>query len=211
MLPKDGNMVKKIIEKCAALYSTKPLICFVRKNQLQEIKTAEQSKDWTFYDSSQLRELININRGIHLLKPEKYRGFNTQFAINAFVLIGCPISSETQYHQMLGRGCRSRGICEGALYVNTGEDEAAFMRRIRTTNYSETVDMIEFLGHLEGLQGNVTKKMTVMKNGEQVEINQMVPGVRGLYKEYEASRLITSIKKLKEAAAEFTKKKDASE
>jgi len=52
---------------------------------------------------------------------------------------------------MIGRSNRAQGICDGILYVNTGEDEAAFLRRIRLGSYSETKELIELLAHLSRL------------------------------------------------------------
>ena len=53
---------------------------------------------------------------------------------------------------MLGRSCRARGVCDGILYVNTGEDEATYMRRIRVADYCKMLDFIELLENLSVLQ-----------------------------------------------------------
>lgn len=82
------------------------------------------------------------------MDPSEYRGLNTGFAISADVEIGCKVSREAQYNQMLGRSCRSRGVCNGRLYVNTGEDEPAYLNRIRVTDYNKMLDYIELLNHL---------------------------------------------------------------
>ena len=65
---------------------------------------------------------------------------------------------------MLGRGCRTRGVCDGILYVNTGEDAMSFLRRIRTTNFSETDAHIKLLQHLKTLSAN-SKKTDEIKGG----------------------------------------------
>lgn len=83
-----------------------------------------------------------------MLDPSDYRGLNTAFAVSAGVEIGCEVTSEAQYLQMLGRSCRTRGVCDGNLYVNTGEDEATYMRRIRVTDYSKMLEFIEMLEYL---------------------------------------------------------------
>ena len=97
-LPKDEKIIGKIIDHCASLYPLKPVICFVEEAQFDEIRRNALAKEWIFYDSSQLAQLINSKRGILLLKPEEYRGLNTQFAVNAYVLIGCQVTSEAQYY-----------------------------------------------------------------------------------------------------------------
>jgi hypothetical protein len=53
---------------------------------------------------------------------------------------------------MTGRSCRSRGICTGIVYVNTGEDEKAFLKRIRELKYHQLVSYIDFLNTLKSLQ-----------------------------------------------------------
>ena len=72
---------------------------------------------------------------------------------------------------MLGRSCRTRGVCDGVLYVNTGEDEATYMRRIRVTDYNRMLEFVELLENLKVLQLNPTKpaldkkgKPILMKN-----------------------------------------------
>jgi len=95
-----------------------------------------------------LHKLPTLKRGILALLPSEYRGFNTLFAQKSKVLIGCKVRREPQRQQMIGRSNRAQGICDGILYVNTGEDEAAFLRRIRLGSYSETKELIELLAHL---------------------------------------------------------------
>jgi hypothetical protein len=61
---------------------------------------------------------------------------------------------------MIGRSCRSRGVCEGTLYINTGEDEASYNSRISTTDYNKTMDFVELLIHLSAVQKNPTEPST---------------------------------------------------
>ena len=63
------------------------------------------------------------------------------------------------------------GVCDGVLYVNTGEDEATYMRRIRVTDYNRMLEFVELLENLKVLQLNPTKpaldkkrKPNLMKN-----------------------------------------------
>ena len=55
---------------------------------------------------------------------------------------------------MMGRSCRSRGVCDGMLYVNTGDDESTFIRKLKTADYDEILKYIEFLQHLKHLSIN---------------------------------------------------------
>ena len=101
-----------------------------------------------------------------MLLPSEYRGLTTLFAQKSKVLIGCKVRRESQRQQMIGRSNRARGICDGVVYVNTGEDEATFLRRIRLGNYSETKDLIELLTHLRKLQGSPFKTEQVKQGNK---------------------------------------------
>ena len=73
---------------------------------------------------------------------------------------------------MLGRSCRSRGVCEGTVYINTGEDVASFNRRISVTDYNKLADHVEVLTHLSELQKNPNEH-EVTKTGK-VKSNKLV-------------------------------------
>jgi hypothetical protein len=51
---KDENVVNKIIESIKITYDLKPSICFLEKDQMEQLKTSELAENWKFYDSSQL-------------------------------------------------------------------------------------------------------------------------------------------------------------
>jgi hypothetical protein len=126
MLPKDSSIVDAITEKCKEEYSSRPLICIVEKDQQLEMKTKLAGEEFKFFDTDDLRDLPNYNKGILLLDSTEYRGLNTPFDGTALVLVGCVVTRESQYHQMQGRSSRSRGVCNAFLYVNTGEKESLY-------------------------------------------------------------------------------------
>jgi hypothetical protein len=64
-----------------------------------------------------------LTQGVLILDMANYRGLDTRFAVSAQVLIGCPLNSMTQLLQMTGRGCRTRGICNGKYFVSTKESQ----------------------------------------------------------------------------------------
>ena len=55
---------------------------------------------------------------------------------------------------MMGRSCRSRGVCDGILYVNSGDDESTFIRKLKTPDYDEVLKYIELLQHVKILSAN---------------------------------------------------------
>jgi hypothetical protein len=57
-------------------------------------------EEFKFYDTSDLSELPNYNRGILVLDPTECRGLNTPFPETALVLVGCVVTRESQFIQM---------------------------------------------------------------------------------------------------------------
>jgi len=68
-----------------------------------------------------LSEVRNWDYGVLLLTREEGRGVDTRFKRDAIVLIATAVSSYHELQQMVGRSCRTRGICEGMLYL-VGEE-----------------------------------------------------------------------------------------
>ena len=100
---------------------------------------------------------------------------------------------------MLGRSCRTRGVCDGILYVNTGEDETTFRRRIKAVSYSEVLDYIKLLQKLAKLSEAPTKIENV-KQGKVTNVKvTALPEVEALYKEWSQGRYIISLDGLKQA------------
>ena len=60
---------------------------------------------------------------------------------------------------MYGRANRARGVCECRVYVNTGEDEASFLRRITVTDYNKAMEFNELLVYLSKLQNETTEPL----------------------------------------------------
>ena len=49
---------------------------------------------------------------------------------------------------MMGRGNRTRGVCDGILYINSGDNAQEFNRKLKLTYMSETLDYIKLLQFL---------------------------------------------------------------
>ena len=56
-----------------------------------------------------------------MLTVEEGRGVDTRFRKDARVLITCPVDSYQDLQQMVGRSSRSRGVCDGVLYLVSEE------------------------------------------------------------------------------------------
>jgi hypothetical protein len=77
MLPKDADIVHHIAEKCKETYSSKPLICILEEAEQLKMKTELATEGFNFYDTNDLRELPNYNRGILMLTKKQYKGLNS--------------------------------------------------------------------------------------------------------------------------------------
>jgi dsDNA-binding SOS-regulon protein len=103
---------------------------------------------------------------------------------------------------MIGRGCRTRGVCEGYLYVNTGDTEMEFMSKLKTVKYMEILDYIEFLNYMKALQ-TAPAKAEVTKNGKLNMAKVVaVPELQVIYEEWIKGNTVGSLKELKELMAE---------
>ena len=99
---------------------------------------------------------------------------------------------------MLGRSCRSRGVCDGRIYVNTGEDEPAFLRRITVTDYNKMTDYVEVLIRLSVVQKNPTEP-ELLKNGRPSTSKLLLlRDVEVAQDEWNKGNYLTSLKTMRE-------------
>ena len=64
-----------------------------------------------------LAEIRSWEYGVLLLTREEGRGVDTRFRKDAIVLIATEVSNYHELLQMVGRSSRTKGVCEGILYV----------------------------------------------------------------------------------------------
>ena len=64
-----------------------------------------------------LDEVRQWEYGVLLLTVEEGRGVDTRFRKDARVVITCTVESYHDLQQMMGRSSRSRGVCDGVLYL----------------------------------------------------------------------------------------------
>jgi hypothetical protein len=107
---------------------------------------------------------------------------------------------------MLGRGCRSRGVCDGLLYVNTGDDEMTFLSKLKLVPYSEIIDYITLLKHLEKLHLNPTKNELVKTGKMSHKQTAVLPEVEALHEEWLNGNWLESMSDLYEAVEKKKKK-----
>ena len=149
-LERGQNILVKILEELEATYNKNPSICFLDQEDRKKLVAYAKLKGQNTYDSSQITTLGNLKIGILILAPSENKGLNTKWVVTAKVMIGCIVNSEAKKQQMIGRSCRARGVCEGTLYINTGEDEASYNNRISTTDYNQNSGIYRAVDPPEG-------------------------------------------------------------
>ena len=68
-----------------------------------------------------LQEIRTWQSGLLVLDADEGVGTDTKFAKDAIVFILAEVKKSSIFQQMLGRGSRSRGVCQGTLFVLTKE------------------------------------------------------------------------------------------
>jgi hypothetical protein len=110
------------------------------------------------------------------------------------------VTTEAQFKQMGGRGCRTRGICDAIMFANTGEDAKTLLERIQVTSYKVTLDYIKFLNFLKKLQMAPVKEVQPVFGKKGVTKSIVEPEVVTLYKKWTQTIWLRSVKELEQAA-----------
>ena len=84
-----------------------------------------------------------------LLNAEEGRGVDTRFKKAAHVVILAKVQSHHEVQQMIGRSCRTRGVCEGTLYAVGEERPIQVMERRRKNRVISLMDLERLLELLE--------------------------------------------------------------
>ena len=108
-------------------YDLKPIIVIHEKDQRDAIihllkaskyRHAEGTKD------NVLHEVRSWDYGVLMLSAEEGTGVDARFRRDAISLVLAEVRSYHELQQMVGRSSRSRGVCEGVLYL-IGEERPA--------------------------------------------------------------------------------------
>jgi hypothetical protein len=122
------------------------------------VSTFEEIKTWEY--------------GILLLQKEDSRGIDTRFQKDALVLIIAKVDTYQQYMQMLGRGSRTRGVCDGILYVASNEKASVVMDKLKRQNYSAMTELEHLMKLLEKRSSD--KQLVTILKREQDSDNKLM-------------------------------------
>ena len=128
-----------------------------------------------------------------VLSREEGRGVDTRFRKDAIVLITSEVGNYHELLQMIGRSSRTRGVCEGILYVVTQEKQGQVIERLKRSSVSALIDLERLIKIVEKRfkDSSMIKLLTDAKvNGHSVRS----PGdVKALISEVAYSKLIKGV------------------
>ena len=79
-----------------------------------------------------MAEVRSWEYGLLILNREEGRGVDSRFKRDAMVLMSTEVSDYHELQQMVGRSSRTRGICQGTLYVISQDKPQQVAERLRT-------------------------------------------------------------------------------
>lgn len=107
---------------------------------------------WRFTDAKQQHYLMEIRQwdhGLLLLSAEEGRGLDTRFRRSAHVAILAKVATQHEVQQMIGRGNRARGVCEGTLYLVGTERPMQVTERLRKHGVMALMEQERLLAMME--------------------------------------------------------------
>jgi len=101
-----------------------------------------------------------------LLNAEEVRGVDTRFKKTVHVVILAKVQSHHEVQEMIGRSCRTRGVCEGTLYAVGEERLIQVMERLRKNGVISLMDMERLLELLEKKGKDIAVIKTLLSAAE---------------------------------------------
>ena len=133
-------------------YELKPVIVILENHQREIVINMMRHNKFKFVDKcdeAALEDIRSWDYGVLLLKPEEGRGVDNHFKVDAHVMVLARVSTYHELQQMVGRSSRSRGVCNGTLYL-VGEEKAVhLMDKLRKHGFSNIQDKEKLLLVLE--------------------------------------------------------------
>ena len=96
------------------------------------------------------------------------------------VLITAKVDTYQEYLQMLGRGSRTRGICEGILYVTSKDKASVVMDKMKKQNFDSMAELTHLMKLLESKSKD---KLEVTKLEIKQEEDKMIRSLTELERE----------------------------
>ena len=69
--------------------------------------------------------------GVLLLSPTDARGLDTRFRKDSHVLVLAQVQTYHELQQMIGRSSRTRGVCQGSLFLISDERGGKVLERLK--------------------------------------------------------------------------------
>lgn len=101
--------------------------------------------------------------GVLVLNPQQGRGTDTRFQKDAHVMVLAKVTSYHELKQMVGRSSRTRGVCQGSLYVVSEERAVNIMDKLKKHGTVTLQELEKFLVVLERRGKDQTLLKLLMK------------------------------------------------
>jgi hypothetical protein len=102
-----------------------------QREWVEKVLLANKCKYHTKADSESLLAIRDWDYGVLLLSPDEARGVDTRFRREAHVQILALVKTYHELQQMMGRSSRTRGVCQGSLYLVTEERSGKVFERLK--------------------------------------------------------------------------------
>jgi hypothetical protein len=100
------------------------------------------------------------------LSPKESRGVDTRFKKDAQVMILSSVTSYLELQQMVGRSSRSRGVCDGTLYIVGNEKQYQVIDRIKRQGVAALQEKEKLICLIESKMKDITliRKLTEVRD-----------------------------------------------
>lgn len=140
----DRALLDAVTADIELAYDGRPVVVVHEEEQLKDLEELCKHHKWRHLAGTSPQVLASIRQwsyGVLLLHANDGRGVDARFAKDALVLIVAKVSSHHELQQMIGRSSRTRGVCEGVLFVVSEESAVQIIDRLKRQNVAALQDL----------------------------------------------------------------------
>ena len=162
-------------EDLAKLYEQQPVIVICDDEQRGDVLKSIVANKMKYLDQCSEDMLDSIRQcdyGVLVLNPQQGRGIDTRFQRDAHVMVLAKVTSYHELKQMVGRSSRTRGVCQGTLYVVSEDRAVHIMDKLKKHGIVSLQELEKLLIVLERRAKDQTLlKLLIKLRGEGIVVN----------------------------------------
>lgn len=169
------QLISQFEHALAQYYEQLPVIVVLEQQQREEVNIIVEAGKYKVQakaNADGLQTIRDWDYGVLLLSPSEARGIDTRFKRDARVLIIAQVHTYHELQQMVGRSSRTRGVCEGTLFVVSDERAARIMDKLKHQGVVQLQGLEKLMQVLEKRardQTLVKKFIELKQNGTRVD------------------------------------------